>query len=146
MEVFEIKEFSQEIYSVVCRLTKQLSSQQVELSESSFRAILDSENSHLLLIRDHHENITGMLTVGIYRSPTGHKAWIEDVVVDDAYRGHGYGKKLVEYAIEFIRCSGADTISLTSNSSRVAANNLYRTLGFELYETNVYKYSNSFQP
>ena len=29
---------------------------------------------------------------------------------------------------------------LTSNPSRIAANQLYQTLGFERYETNLYKY------
>ena len=81
-----------------------------------------------------------MLSVGIYRTPTGCKAWIEDVVVDHAYRGHGYGKTMVEYAIAFIRNTEADTISLTTNPKRIAANHLYQTLGFEKYETNVYRY------
>jgi GNAT superfamily N-acetyltransferase len=81
----------------------------------------------------------GTLAVGIYRTPTGCKAWIEDVVVDHAHRGFGYGKKMVEYAIGFIRDSGADTISLTSNPSRIAANQLYQQLDFELYPTNYYK-------
>ncbi len=139
MEIIEVKIFSQEIYDAVCWLTKQLSSRQVEPTESSVKAIIDSVNSHLLLMQDDQGNIIGMLTVGIYRSPTGYKAWIEDVVVGDACRGHGYGKTLVEYAIDFIRCLGVDTISLTSNPSRVAANRLYQTLGFSLYETNVYK-------
>jgi ribosomal protein S18 acetylase RimI-like enzyme len=139
MEIIEAKTFSQNTYYAVCQLTKQLSPEQMELDESSFRAILDSENSHLLLMRDTYENIIGMLTIGVYRSPTGYKAWIEDVVIDDAYRGHGYGKILVKNAIDFIRNLDVDTILLTSNSSRIIANKLYQALNFSLYKTNVYK-------
>jgi ribosomal protein S18 acetylase RimI-like enzyme len=80
-----------------------------------------------------------MLTVGVYRTPSGNKAWIEDVVIDELFRGMSYGEKIVLHAIDFIRSLDADTISLTSNSSRIAANRLNQKLGFEQYETNVYK-------
>ena len=80
-----------------------------------------------------------MLTLGKYYSPTGCKAWIEDVVVDNAYRGQGLGRMLVEEAIEQARGWGAETLMLTSNPKRIAANALYRSLGFEPKETNVYR-------
>ncbi len=137
--IIEIKTFSPEMHDFVCRLTRQLSPNREGPSEEEFRDILSSESAHLLVLQNDEEMPVGMLTAGIYRTPTGHKAWIEDVVIDDAYRGHGYGKKIVEYAVDFIRGLGADTISLTSNPSRVAANQLYRATGFDRYETNVYK-------
>ena len=82
-----------------------------------------------------------MLTLGTYLSPTGRKAWIEDVVVDSAYRGKGYGKMLVEHAIEYARTLSPCTLMLTSNPARIAANELYRASGFEQKITNVYKMS-----
>jgi ribosomal protein S18 acetylase RimI-like enzyme len=68
------------------------------------------------------------------------KAWIEDVVVDDAARGHGVGEALNLAAIEESRKRGAKNVSLTSRSSREAANRLYQRLGFEPYETNLYRF------
>jgi len=138
-KIIEIKEFSPEIYRFVCRLTKELSPNREDLSKEAFQAILDSENAHLFVLQGTDDIPVGTLSVGIYRTPTGCKAWIEDIVVDHEFRGLGYGKKLVEFAIAFIGNSGADTISLTSNPSRIAANQLYQTLGFERYETNIYK-------
>ena len=138
-KIVKIKTFSSETYRFVCRLTQQLTPNKDCPSEEAFRHILDSDSAHLFVIRDADKTSVGMLTVGIYRTPTGCKAWIEDVVVDDAHRGRGFGKKITEHAIDFVRNSGADTISLTSSSSRIAANQLYQTLGFELYETNVYR-------
>jgi GNAT superfamily N-acetyltransferase len=138
-KIIEIKAFSPEIYRLVCRLMPQLLPERDVLSEKALRDILDSENSHLFVIHDAEGTPAGMLSVGFYRTPSGCKAWIEDVVVDAAYRGCGYGKKIVEYAIGFIRGSGAGSISLTTNPSRIAANQLYQLLGFEKYETNVYK-------
>ena len=138
-KIVEIKTFSEDMLLFVSKLTRQLTNQQKSTSEDAFREILEAPNSHLLVIHDDTGAPAGMTTVGIYRTPTGCKAWIEDVVVDNDARGKGYGKKIVEHAIEFIRKKGASTISLTSNPTRLAANKLYQTLGFEKYETNVYR-------
>ena len=121
-KIVEIKTFSQEIYQFVCRLTRQLSPNRKGPTEAGFRNILDSESAHLLVLYDDNETPVAMLTIGVYRTPTGYKAWIEDVVVDDACRGQGYGKKLVAGAIDFCKALGVDAISLTSNPSRIAAN------------------------
>ena len=98
----------------------------------------DKPHSHLFLLF-HGGSIVGMLTVGIYLSPTGSKAWIEDVVVEEASRGLGLGRMLVAHAIDFCRQQQVDTLMLTSNPKRIAANTLYRSLGFEQKETNVYR-------
>jgi ribosomal protein S18 acetylase RimI-like enzyme len=68
------------------------------------------------------------------------RAWIEDVVVDDSVRGQGVGEALNRCALEMARLRGARTVDLTSRPSRDAANRLYRRLGFEPRETNVYRY------
>jgi ribosomal protein S18 acetylase RimI-like enzyme len=86
-------------------------------------------------------SIVGSLTLAFYRIPTGLKAWIEDVVVDDAARGRGVGEALNRAAIAEAADRGAKNVSLTSRSSREAANRLYQRLGFEPYETNVYRYT-----
>ena len=86
-------------------------------------------------------SIVGSLTLAFYRIPTGMKAWIEDVVVDTAARGHGVGELLSVAAVDEARRRGAKNVSLTSRSSREAANRLYQRIGFEAYETNLYRYS-----
>jgi ribosomal protein S18 acetylase RimI-like enzyme len=84
--------------------------------------------------------VVGSLTLALYRIPTGVKAWIEDVVVDESARGMGVGEALNRAAIDEAARRGAKNVSLTSRSSREAANRLYRRLGFEPYETNLYRY------
>ena len=80
-----------------------------------------------------------MLTLGEYLAPTGRKMWIEDVVVDSAVRGRSFGRAMVEYAVGYAREMGGGVLMLTSRPSRVAANALYRSCGFEPKETNVYE-------
>ena len=84
--------------------------------------------------------VVGSLTLAFYRIPTGLKAWIEDVVVDDEARGNGIGEALSRAAIDEAGRRGAKNVSLTSRPSREAANRLYRGIGFEQYETNLYRY------
>ena len=84
--------------------------------------------------------IVGSLTLVLYRIATGLKAWIEDVVVDEAARGHGVGEALNFAAIEEARRRGAKAVSLTSRPSREAANRLYQRIGFSARDTNVYRY------
>lgn len=81
-----------------------------------------------------------MLSIGTYNIPTGRKAWIEDVVVDESQRGRGFGDELVKFAIEYSKSLDARSVALTSRPSRVEANKLYKKLGFVRHETNVYKY------
>ena len=85
--------------------------------------------------------IVGSLTLAFYRIPTGLKAWIEDVVVDDAVRGRGVGAALNQAALAEARRRGSKDLSLTSRPSRQAANRLYLRLGFVARETNMYRYT-----
>lgn len=119
-------------------LLNQLTPQPSTLSEQTLRAVLDDSASRLYLLEEENR-VVGMLTLGIYHSPTGSKGWIEDVVVDDACRGRGYGRMLVAHAIEEARKAGVAQLMLTSNPLRVAANKLYQAMGFERKETNCYK-------
>jgi GNAT superfamily N-acetyltransferase len=121
-------------------LLKQLSSQEFSFSERELAALINDSSSSLFLLYT-EDKIAGMLTLGTYLSPTGRKAWIEDVVVDSQERGKGYGKMLVEHAIEYARTLSPCTLMLTSNPARIAANELYRASGFEQKITNVYKMS-----
>jgi ribosomal protein S18 acetylase RimI-like enzyme len=107
-------------------------------------AILESMVNHpgtTLLIAKDGDHIIGALTLQVFQIPTGIRAWIEDVVVDERARGQGAGAALVRASIEVARRAGALTVDLTSRPSRKDANALYRHLGFLERDTNVYRYS-----
>ena len=136
--IVEIESYSAEYHEAMQRFLDQLTTNPMKLTETMFRQLIESANSHLFFLMK-GEEIAGMLTVGIYFSPTGGKAWIEDVVVDQAFRGQGLSKLLVAHAIEFTRSQGIPSLMLTSNPKRIAANKLYQTMGFGRKETNVYR-------
>ena len=137
-EIIEIQTYSLEYHEAMQRFLDQLTSNPMTLTEEMFKELLASSNSHLFfLLKD--GQIAGMLTVGIYYSPTGGKAWIEDVVVDESFRGQGLSKLLVAHAIEFTKAKQVPSLMLTSNPKRVVANKLYQSMGFGRKETNVYR-------
>lgn len=138
MEIRRINTFSEEIYSSVLRLLPQLAPDSELPSREYMNELLSSENIHFFIAASGDE-IAGMLTLVLYLIPTGKKLWIEDVVVDSSHRGEGLGEKLVEAALDFARSLGATEVRLTSRPARIAANKLYQKIGFEKYETNVYK-------
>ena len=122
------------------RLIPQLSSSSPPPTREHLAALVSSPDTVLFLARVDGA-VLGSLTLAFYRIPTGLKAWIEDVVVDGAARGRGVGELLNRAALDEARARGAKDVSLTSRPSREAANRLYRRIGFEPRETNVYRYT-----
>ena len=101
--------------------------------------MIESPTTEVLVATD-GDRILGALTLVVFRIPTGIKAWIEDVVVDDDARGRGVGDALNRYAIELARQKGARKVDLTSRPHRESANRLYKRLGFVERTTNVYRF------
>ncbi len=122
-------------------LIPQLSSSFEGLDHEGLATIIDDPATSLLIARSPELGVVGTLTLALFTLPTGVRAWIEDVVVDESARGMGAAKALVKRALELAHGAGATTVDLTSRPSRVAANQLYLAMGFEARETNVYRFS-----
>ena len=132
-------EASDELVQAFARLIPQLSKSSPPPSAAEVAEMVAAPASDVLVARLDGA-IVGTLTLVVFRIPTGVRAWIEDVVVDDSARGHGVGDLLNRFALERARARGAKTVDLTSRPSREAANRLYQRIGFQPRETNVYRY------
>jgi len=143
VHVEEATAVTDELVEAFKRLIPQLSRSNPPPTAEELEAIVNSEASMLLIARDGGADgeILGSLTLAMFLIPTGRRAWIEDVVVDDAARGKGVGRLLNEVALEKAKDAGAKTVDLTSRPSREAANRLYQRIGFEQRETNVYRFN-----
>ncbi len=139
VEIYEATEVTDELVEAFRRLIPQLSTSSAPTSREDLEAITSSVASILFMARDSAGLVVGSLTLAVFRIPTGVRAWIEDVVVDDSARGGGVGEALVAAAVERAGGLGAKTVDLTSRPSRDAANRLYVRAGFEARETNVYR-------
>lgn len=136
--IIEAKAIVHEYVAAIDSLLTQLTPDSPPFTENHLGSIISSPNSHLFLLLSGWK-IIGMMTIATYNSPTGKKAWVEDIVVDKAYRGKQLGMKLITYAVNYVREIGDCVLMLTSNSSRKAANRLYQSAGFEQKPTNVYR-------
>ncbi len=155
MSVELIEQSSPELVAAMERLIPQLSRSAKPLTAQQTQALVDQDGVYLFVFRtdkpvtaaDGAEveagTILGMLSLATFAIPTGVRAWVEDVVVDAGTRGMGAGQQLVEAAVAHAQKIGARTVDLTSRPSREAANRLYRRCGFELRETNVYRYASN---
>ena len=143
VEVREATEVDGALVGAMARLIPQLSNSNPPPDAVALEAIVSSDASVLLLAIDPAATgeaaILGSMTLVLFRIPTGLRAWIEDVVVDEGARGRGVGEALNRAAIERARRQGATTVDLTSRPSRVVANRLYQRLGFQERSTNVYR-------
>ena len=140
MAVTQAITVSEELVAAFARLVPQLSSSAEPPTREQLESIVSSPTTTILLARDDEGAIIGSLTLALFRAPTGVRAWIEDVVVDETARGQGAGEELVAEAIRLASDAGVRTLDLTSRPSRAAANSLYEKLGFRMRDTNVYRF------
>ena len=85
------------------------------------------------------EEVVGMALMATYKVISGHKGMIEDVVVNENYRGKGIGKKLILALLEEARKLQLSEILLFSGHHRKAAISLYTSLGFVLKDSGLYR-------
>lgn len=131
-------EATPDLVQAFARLIPQLSKSSSPPGAAELAEMISAPAVDVLVARD-GDDVLGALTLVVFRIPTGVRAWIEDVVVDDAARGRGVGDALNKLALDLARSKGAKTVDLTSRPSREAANRLYQRLGFLPRETNVYR-------
>ena len=139
IEISICEEVTEAVVSAFAELIPQLSRSSPLPTAEELHHIVAHEASTILLATE-AETILGSMTLVLFPIPTGMRAWIEDVVVDESARGLGIGEALNRRALEIAGNAGAKTVDLTSRPSREAANRLYKRLGFVTRETNIYRY------
>jgi len=132
--------FSAEEMTDIKRLTAMLGSNFKPLSDTDLQEMVSSPNLFLFVAREQvTKHLIGMIMLAVYRIPYTKKAYIDDVVVDEQFRGQSIGSKLLQTAVDMAQELGASYAELTSNPKRVTSNKLYEKFGFTKRETNVYR-------
>ena len=140
VQVEVISEITDEVVEAFGRLLPQLSRSAPPLDRAALQNIVSSPAITVLLARSSGV-IAGSLTLVMFPLPTGLRAWVEDVVVDESARGQGVGGALTVAAVQRAIAAGARTVDLTSRPSRAAAGRLYERSGFKLRDSRVYRYA-----
>jgi ribosomal protein S18 acetylase RimI-like enzyme len=140
VQVEVLDNVNDEVVEAFGRLLPQLSRSAKPLDASAVAAVADAPAVTVLVARK-DDTIIGTLSLVMFRVPTGLRAWIEDVVVDEASGRQGAGTALVLEAIRIAEQAGARTVDLTSRPFREAAGRLYERVGFKQRESRVYRYA-----
>jgi ribosomal protein S18 acetylase RimI-like enzyme len=140
IDIETVEQVGDELVEAFERLLPQLSRSARALDVAALRTLVGWPGNRVLVARV-DGRIVGTLTLVVFPIPTGLRAWIEDVVVDEAGRGYGVGAALTREAVRLAADAGARTVDLTSRPSRAAANRLYERLGFEVRDSKVYRFS-----
>ena len=142
MHVEKVSEVTDEVYTAVRLLVPQLGANKIIPTRDELNALVRSEAATFLIARypDKDSEISGILTLTVYRVPTGIRSIVEDVIVDERLRRRGIAEALMRHAIELAGQAGASVLALSSNPARQAANKLYQSMGFQKRETNSYLY------
>ena len=140
VDVEVVREATGEVASAMRNLLPQLSASAVQPDQAAVERIVSSDAITLLAARL-DGRIVGLLTLAMFPIPTGFRAWIEDVIVDETARGQGIGEALTKEALDLAEAAGARTVDLTSRPSREAAGRLYERVGFAERSTRIYRYT-----
>jgi ribosomal protein S18 acetylase RimI-like enzyme len=138
MRIERVTEASEQLVEGMAQLLPQLSSRRSAPSLIELVELISAQGTSLFVARDADDAVLGMLTLVLYRVPTGVRGWIHDVVVDETARGQGVGEALTQEALRLAEHAGAISVELTTRPEREAANRLYQRLGFTPRATNVY--------
>ena len=142
MYIGKVSDLTDKLYEALQHLIPQIGIHKTPPTREELSALLKAQGATLLIACEPDESgeIVGILSLTVYRVPTGLRSIVEDVVVDEKMRRRGIGEALVRHAIDLARDAGVNGVSLTSNPQREAANQLYQSMGFERRNTNPYFY------
>ncbi|MBI4059786.1 GNAT family N-acetyltransferase [Candidatus Giovannonibacteria bacterium] len=123
-------------FDEVKKLADELITTDTVKEQSLYKALL---NGYVSRVYD-GPRLVGMGWIFPRQTMLRRQAVVEDMIVDAAYRGKGLGKKILLDLMEWAKSKGVEVVELTTNPSRVAANELYKKTGFVLHPTNHYLY------
>lgn len=139
--ISEVDSFSHDLLETVRSLAQQEGRNYKDLSNDDLKEIIDSSSTYLYIAKEVvSDKIVGMVTLVLYRIPYVRKASMEDLVVDESYRGRGIGTMLIEKVLKEAGRKGAAYIDFTSRPRREGENSMYEKLGFQKRETNIYRH------
>jgi|SRR3990167_9032684 len=140
ISITQLLSFTPRDVEAIQMLAKKIGHNHTFLSDDDVKGMINSPCNFIFIAQDKNaDKIVGMITLIVYRIPYVKKSVIEDLIVDEGYRGQGIGTMLLKKALEVARNNSVAYVDFTSRPRRQEGNSLYEKLGFKKRETNVYR-------
>jgi len=101
----------------------------------------DSPRAQVFVARTADRQVVGMVSAQLVISTAvgGASAWIEDLVVSEAFRGRGVGQALLGNAREWAAANGARRIQLLADAGNIPALRFYQHLDWQATQLFAWK-------
>jgi len=141
IEIQEVTTFSHELAERIRELAQMIGENHKELTDDDLKEIISSKMTTLFIAVDSKSSkIVGMATLIVFRIPYVRKAYFDDLVIDETYRGKGIASALIKEVIDTATRKKAAYLDFTSRPRREESNNLYEKFGFKKRDSNVYRH------
>jgi ribosomal protein S18 acetylase RimI-like enzyme len=104
----------------------------LERSKKEFASLLPAgihtKNQYLWSILDEARHKIGVLWIQVQEG----KAFIYDFIIDEAFRGKGYGKQALMAMDEKLRSMNVESVGLHVFGDNTTAQELYKRMGFQI--------------
>lgn len=136
----QVNEFSQEVLKAITTFAPKFGHNYQPFTEDSLHEIINSSNSYVFIARyKPTDQIVGMIMEIVYKTFYTKKAYVDELFVDEQFRKMSIGTKLMNAVMENAEKHHALFIEFTSKPTRIEGNALYIKMGFQKYDTNVYR-------
>lgn len=116
----------------------------IPAAESFLKERIEKADSEIF-VAESEGNLTGFVQLyPLFSSTRMKRYWLlNDLFVNENYRGKGFSKELIEEAKELAKSTDACGVFLETGKSNDVGNELYPSCGFEIYdEVNFYEWRN----
>lgn len=116
----------------------------IPAAESFLKERIENNDSEIF-VAESEGKLTGFVQLyPLFSSTRMKRYWLlNDLYVNENYRGKSFSKKLIEEAKQLVISTNASGILLETGKSNDIGNQLYPSCGFEIYdEVNFYEWTN----
>lgn len=95
--------------------------------------------NHRLFVEMEGERAVGLLDLSVDRKKGDYN--IEIVLIDRRFQGRGFGRFMLEFAVDYLKKAGAKRLSIGVNRFNIPAQRLYKSVGFKedcVYEEGIF--------
>lgn len=138
MEIKRLTEATEQAAQDLSSLASVLHSDRREMTVKSLQEVVADKNIQLMVAVE-EDRIIGMGANYIIHKIASKKCYLEDLIVDESYRGKGVGSKLLQALIDSARAEGVRTLEFMTATHRTDAHRFYEKIGFVKKDQYVYK-------